>query len=526
MTNSIDEIAGADFILAIGTNTTETHPVIALQVKKAVRQGAKLAVIDPRVTKLAELADYHLQLNPGTDCALLNGLANVIIAEELWDKDFVAHRTEDFASFRQWVSGYTPQYVERVTGIPADVIYKLAREYAGAENAAILYTMGLTQHISGTANVHAVANLAMLCGQVGKKHSGVNPLRGQNNVQGACDMGALPDVLTGYQKVTSDEVRAKFARAWKVDTLPASAGLTVGEMMAGTQKGCIKAMYIVGENPVLSDANAGDVKEALQKLDFLVVQDIFLTETARLADVVLPAASFAEKEGTFTNTERRVQKVRKAIAPMGRARADWEIICLLAGAMGYTMNYQSPAEIMDEIASLTPSYGGISHARLEKGSLQWPCPNKDHPGTPVLHKEKFVRGRGKFHRAEYIPPQELPDQEYPLLLCTGRRLYHYHTGTMTLRTGALEKYYPGEYLDVNPIDARKWKLTPGCRVRVISRRGEVELVVRITDTIPPGMVFTSFHFPEVPINNLTNPAQDPIAKIPELKVCSVRLELL
>ncbi len=524
MTNPIGDIAGADFILAIGTNTTESHPVIGLKVKKAVQSGATLVVVDPRKTEIAGLAHYHLQIKSGSDIALLNSLANVIIAEELWNKEFVDSRTEGFAAFKETAARYTPEYAEKITGIPAQTIREVARGYAKAKNATILYTMGVTQHICGTHNVFAVANLAMLCGQIGKPHSGVNPLRGQNNVQGACDMGGLPNVFTGYQSVTSLDVQAKFAAAWGVRELPAKPGLTVGEMLEAAAHGQVKGMYIMGENPVLSDPDADHAVHALERLEFLVVQDIFLTETARLADVVLPAASFAEKDGTFTNTERRVQRVRKAIEPVGDARADWEIICMVAGAMGYPMHYSSPEEIMAEIARLTPSYGGISYARLEKGGLVWPCPAEDHPGTPVLHTGKFARGLGKFHPVEYVPPAEQPDEDYPFVLSTGRRHFHYHTGTMTLRTGTLEAYYPEEFLEVNPADADALGLNNWDKVKVVSRRGEVEVPVCITDRVPPGLVFTSFHFPEVAINRLTNPARDAIAKIPELKVCAVRIE--
>lgn len=526
MTNSIKEIAGADCILAIGTNTTESHPIIGLQIKKAVQQGATLVVIDPRQTEVAKLAHQHLQLKPGTDVALLNGLAHIIIAEDLWHKEFVEQRTEDFGILKEMVEKYSPAYVAEITGVPVEVLKAAARSYAQAQNATILYTMGLTQHTSGTHNVLAVANLAMLCGQLGKEHSGVNPLRGQNNVQGACDMGALPNVLTGYQKVDDNAVRAKFAQAWDVSDLSANPGLTVGEIFKAAGSGNIKGMYIMGENPVLSDANANQIMADLQKLDFLVVQDIFLTETAQLADVVLPAASFAEKDGTFTNTERRVQRVRQAIAPIGQAKADWQIICLLAQAMGYPMQYNSPAEIMAEMAALTPTYGGISYERLELQSLQWPCPTEEHPGTPILHQLSFPRGRGKFHPVVYVPAAEIPDEEYPLVLSTGRRLYQYHTGTMTLRTGTLDRHYPNEYLEVNPVDAEKLGLMDGDWVRVISRRGSVELVVRITEVTAPGLVFTSFHYPQVPINQLTNSAHDPISKVPELKVCAVRIEKL
>lgn len=524
MTNPISDVAGADFILAIGTNTTESHPIIGLQVKKAVRNGAILVVVDPRSTEVARLAHYHLRLKSGTDIALLNGLAHVIISEGLWNKEFVDSRTEGFEALKATVSRYTPEEVSALTGIDPATIREVARGYASAQKATILYTMGLTQHVCGTHNVFAVANLAMLCGHIGKPGSGVNPLRGQNNVQGACDMGALPNVLTGYQSVTVDEVRAKFAAAWGVDEIPAKPGLTVGEMIEAAGQGKIRAMYIMGENPVLSDPDADHVIHALDKLDFLVVQDIFLTETARLADVVLPAASFAEKDGTFTNTERRVQRVRKAIEPVGNAKPDWQIICAVARAMGYPMDYESPAQIMEEIARLTPSYGGISYQRLESRSLVWPCPAPDHPGTPILHVGKFARGLGKFHPVDYIPPDEEPDEEYPLILNTGRRHFHYHTGTMTLRTGALEEYYGQEYLEVNPADAKALGIADGERVRVVSRRGRVEVTARVVDTVPPGVVFTSFHFPEVAINRLTNSARDPVAKIPELKVCAVRVE--
>jgi len=523
MTNSIGEIAGADFILTTGTNTTEGHPVIGIQIKKALRNGATLAVIDPRKTEVAELAHYHLQINPGTDIALLNGLANVIIAEDIWNKEFVKERTEDFDALKATVAKYTPEYVEGITGVPADTIREVARGYAKARNATILYTMGLTQHICGTHNVFAVANLTMLCGQIGKESSGVNPLRGQNNVQGACDMGALPAFFTAYQPVASEENRARFAAFWGVKELPSKPGLTVAEILEESGKR-IKGMYIVGENPVLSDPDAGHVIQELEKLDFLVVQDIFLTETAQLADVVLPAGSFAEKDGTFSNTERRVQRVRKAVEPPGEARADWEIICMVATAMGYPMKYNSAEEIFDEMRRVTPSYAGISYARLEKGSLQWPCPTEDHPGTVFLHAGKFARGLGKFHPVEHVPPDELPDKDYPLILSTGRRRYHYHTGTMTHRTGALEIFYPSEYLEINCADAEELGISDGDKVRLISRRGQVEVAARITDTVMPGMVFTSFQYPDVPINKLTNPARDPIAKIPEYKVCAVKVE--
>ncbi len=523
MTNSIGEIADADFILATGTNTTEGHPVIGIQVKKAKRKGAILAVADPRNTEIAELADYHLRIKSGSDIALLNGLAHVIIAEELWDKEFVEKRTEGFEDLKATVAKYTPQYVEGITGVPAETIKEVARGYAKAKSASILYTMGLTQHICGTHNVFAVANLTMLCGQIGKASSGVNPLRGQNNVQGACDMGALPAFFPAYQPVAVEANRAKFAGFWGVEDLPPNPGLTVGEIIDEAGKK-IKALYILGENPVLSDPDANHATHNLKALDFLVVQDLFLTETAQLADVVLPGASFAEKDGTFSNTERRVQRVRKAIEPVGNSKPDWEIICLVSTAMGYPMKYASAEEVFQEVAKVTPSYAGISYARLDQGGLQWPCPTPQHPGTKFLHVGTFSRGLGKFNAVDYIPPNEMPDAEYPLILSTGRRRYHYHTGTMTQRTNALEVFYPTEFLEINCVDAEKLGICDGDIVRVSSRRGEVKVAASITDKVTPGMVFTSFQYPDVPINRVTNAARDPISKIPEYKVCAVKVE--
>ncbi|PHJ37446.1 formate dehydrogenase subunit alpha [Desulforamulus profundi] len=522
MTNSIEEIAGADLILAIGTNTTEAHPVISLRIRKAIQRGAMLVVVDPRKTELAELAQIHLQIKPGSDIALLNSLAKVILDENLWNKEFVERRCEGFEELVEAVQAYTPEYAGEVTGIPADTIRQVARAYATAGKAALLYTMGLTQHVCGTDNVLAAANLVMLCGQIGRESTGINPLRGQNNVQGACDMGALPQFLTGYQLVADEACRQKFSEAWG-GPLPDQPGYTVGEMLQAALEGSIKGMYIVGENPLISDADANHVEKALNNLDFLVVQDIFLTETAKLADVVLPAASFAEKDGTFTNTERRVQRVRQAVQPMGNSKADWQIICALSQALGTPMSYQKPEEIFNEMAALTPSYAGIRYDRLEKEGIQWPCPQSDHPGTQFLHKGQFVRGKGKFHAAGYLPPDELPDQRYPLVLNTGRRLFHYHTGSMTLRTDLVE-VCPVEQLEMNIYDAEGLNLCQGDQVKVVSRRGEVRVTVNLSDTVPEGMVFASFHFPEVAVNKLTNSARCPKSKIPEYKVCAVRVE--
>lgn len=524
MTNSIKEIKDADFILVIGSNTTETHPIISLQIRQALRKGARLAVADPRKIELTALAEFYLPLKPGTNAALINGLINVILSENLWNQDFVGSRTEEFAAMRDMALKYTPEYVAGITGVAADIIRQVARAYAGAENASILYTMGITQHSSGTNNVLAIANLAMLCGQLGKPAAGVNPLRGQNNVQGACDMGALPNVFPGYQPVADPANVQKFSRAWGAE-VPGKIGLTLGEMMDEALAGNIKGMYIMGENPMLSDPDIHHVQKALENLGFLVVQDIFLTETAQLADVVLPGASFAEKDGTFTNTERRVQRVRRAIDPVGDARPDWQILGDLAAKMGYgQMQYSHPSEVMVEIARLTPIYGGISHDRIEGQGLQWPCPEKDHPGTPLLHQEKFTRGLGRFHAVEYAPPAEEPDSEFPFILTTGRRLYHYHTGTMTRKAKGIDAIYGEEYLEINPADAGKLGICDRDSVRLSSRRGSITIKVRITEKVSPGTVFTSFHFAESPVNAVTNTARDPVAKIPELKVCAVKVE--
>lgn len=522
MTNPIKDIAKTEFLLVIGSNTTEAHPVIGYQMKKAVDNGAMLVVVDPRKTEIAQLAHEHLQLQSGSDLALLNALAHVIIAEEIWDKEFVDTRTEGFQQLAETVKKYTPEMAVEITGIAAETIKTVARRYAGAVNSAIYYTMGVTQHITGTHTVMAIANLAMLTGQIGKPYSGVNPLRGQNNVQGACDMGALPGVVTGYQGVDNPAVQQKFKEAWGV-SLPTDKGLIVGEMLEGALTGSIKGMYIMGENPVVTDPDVNHVKQALNNLEFLVVQDIFLTETAELADVVLPAASYAEKDGTFVNTERRVQRVRKAIEPIGEAKADWEIIKLLAKRCGYEMNYTSAAQIMVEISQLTPSYGGISYERLEQGGIQWPCPTADHSGTPLLHVGSFARGKGQFMPVEYLPPAEPTCSEYPFILNTGRRLFHYHSGSMTRRVAGLNQQFGVEYLEVNPADASNLKVVDGDVVQVASRRGQLEIPVRVTEMVPKGMVFTSFHFSEVAINKLTNPAKDPIAQEPELKVCAVNI---
>jgi len=524
MTNSIEELRKADCILITGSNTSEAHPIIALQVKAAVRKnGAKLIVADPRKIEMTEFAWLWLRHRPGTDVALFNGMMNVIVSEGLYDREFIEKRTEDFEELKKVVQRYAPDYVEGITGVPANQIISAARVYAGADNASIIYAMGITQHTTGTDNVLALANLAMLTGNVGKESSGVNPLRGQNNVQGACDLGALPDVYSGYQKVEDEKVRKKFERAWGVK-LPGENGLTVVEMMHAAEEGKIKAMYIMGENPVLSDPNANRTQKALKKLDFLVVEDILPSETTAYADVILPGASFAEKDGTFTNTERRVQKLNKALDPPGEAKADWKIISELAAKFGYKMEYSSPAEMMNEIASLTSIYGGIKYERLKEEGLQWPCLDEKHPGTRFLHKDRFSRGLGKFHPTSYREPKELPDKEYPFILSTGRVLFHWHTGTMTRRVKGLEELYPEGLVEIHPQDADKIGLATDELVEVSSRRGKVVAKAKITEKSPPGIVFMTFHFKEAAANLLTIDALDPVAKIPEYKVCAVKVQ--
>lgn len=523
MTNSIPELGESACILVTGSNTMEAHPLVASYILRAAEKGAKLIVIDPRNIPMAQFASLHLRPRPGTDVAWLNGLMHVILAEGLEDKAFIASRTEGFEVLAEMVKAYTPEYVEEVSGIPAEGLRQAARIYAQSGRSAIVYAMGITQHVTGTDNVMSCANLAMLTGNVGKPGTGVNPLRGQNNVQGACDMGALPNVFTGYQPVTDAAVRDRFEHAWDVDYLPGNPGLTLMEMMDGAHKGDIDVLYIMGENPVISDPDVEHLKEALDKVDFLVVQDIFLTETARYADVVFPAASFAEKEGTFTNTDRRVQRVRKAIEPPGEARDDSWIIAQIASRLEYDMGDVSAPRVMDEIASLTPSYGGVSYARLEEGAITWPCPDAGHPGTPILHIEKFTKGKGLFSPVEYKPPAEMPDEEYPLILTTGRLLTHYHTGTMTRRVRELDELVPRNRVWVNPADAERLGVEEGQEVAVQSRRGAIKLEARVTEKVGEGVVFVPFHFGESPANALTNPALDPVAKIPEYKVAAVRI---
>jgi formate dehydrogenase alpha subunit len=524
MTNSIDEIARAATILAIGTNTTATHPIIGLKVRKAVRDGAKLIVANPREIDLCRIAHLWLRHRPGTDVALLMGMMRVIVDEGLTDTSFIEERCENFDAFERSLRPFNLDFVQQTTGVPGEQIAEAARIYATNKPATILYAMGITQHIHGTDNVLAIANLAMLTGNIGKPSTGVNPLRGQNNVQGSCDMGALPDVYTGYQRVDDQKARKKFGAAWG-HSLPQKLGLTLTEIFEAANNGKIKALYLVGENPMLSDPDIKHIQQALEKLNFLVVQDVFLSETARLAHVVLPAATFAEKDGTFTNTERRVHRIRKAIEPVGNSQPDWWITCQIAQRMGSKgFGFDHPSQVMEEIARLTPSYGGISYKRLERRGLQWPCPTRKHPGTPILHVDSFVRGKGMFIPLEYKPAAELPDDTYPLILTTERSLFHYHTGTFTRKVKGLNILHNEELVGINPADAKALRFADGDRVKVISRRGEVTARVKVTSASPPGVLNMSFHFAESPTNMVTNPAIDPVSKIPELKVCAVRIE--
>jgi len=528
MTNSINEISDAACILAIGTNTTQAHPIIGLQVKKAVREGAKLIVANPKEIDLCRSADIFLQNKPGTDVALLMGMMRVIVDEGLVDSTFIKNRCDNYDAFTESLEEFDLDSVERITAVPREKIVEAARIYANNSPATILYCMGITQHSHGTDNVMAISNLALLTGNLGKKSTGVNPLRGQNNVQGACDMGALPNVYPGYQKVADSGAKEKFESAWGC-RLSSSPGLTHTEIFDAISEGEVKALYLIGENPVLSEANSSHAVEALKKLDFLVVQDIFLTETARLADVVLPAATFAEKDGTFTNTERRVQRVRKAIEPVGNSKPDWWITCQIAKKLGGTgFDFPDPQKIMEEITSVTPSYKGISYERIEKGGLQWPCPTSDHPGTPILHAERFLtsNGKAKFVPLSYKPSAEVPDDDYPLLLTTDRSLFHYHTGTMTRKVEGLEALNSQELLKINPKDASHLGISDSETVQISSRRGKTTAKTKLTDICPPGVVSMTFHFAESPTNVLTSSALDPVAKTPETKVCAVRIERL
>ncbi len=523
MTNSIDELADADVIFIIGSNTPTAHPLVTTRLYEAKAKGAKLIVVDPRWISLANQADIFATHNLGSDVALINGIMHVIVKKGLHDKKFIEERTEGFAELEKLLADYPLEKVSRITGVPAEDITAMAEIFATADKGSIVYCMGITQHTCGVDNVKSLANLAMLTGNVGRESTGVNPLRGQNNVQGACDMGGLPNVYPGYQVVTAIDVRDKFQTAWGAE-LSDRVGLTIPDMLNGLDSGSVRGLYVVGENPVMSDPDYNHVVHALKKADFLVVQDIFLNETAELADVVLPGTSFAEKDGTFSNTERRVQRVREAVPPVGDSKPDWIIIQEISNRFGYPMNYESPAQVMEEIARVTPQYGGISYDRLEGDGLCWPCPTPDHPGTRFLHQGRFARGLGMFHAIEYRPPAEEADDEYPFWLTTGRSHIHYHTGTMTRNSPSLHAQLPEGFAQVNPDDAAALGITENDPVSLKTRRGEITVKAMVTPRVRKGMIFVPFHFIEACANVLTNPAHDPIVKIPEYKVCAVKLE--
>jgi formate dehydrogenase (coenzyme F420) alpha subunit len=535
MTNPIVDLANADCVFAIGSNFAENHPIVSRWILDAKQRGATLIVADPRFTPTAWSADLFLPLLPGSDTSLLNAMMNVIIAEGLWNHDFVKARVEGFEKLCDTVSQYPPERAARITGVPAEDIVKAARAYATGKASSIVYCMGITQHTCGTETVKSLANLAMLTGQIGRPGTGVNPLRGQDNVQGACDMGALPNVFPGYQPVTDQANREKFARAYgmDVDQMSPKPGLTLVEMTQAIDEGKLRGMVILGENPVVGDPNAAHVAEALKKLDFLAVIEIFPSETTELAHIILPAASFAEKRGTKTATDRRVQWLERAVEPVGEAMADWRIICRLAARMGFEKQFTYPHEeaIFYEIRAMTPSYAGISPERLQEtlGGIPWPCLAANDPGTPILYTQSFNRpgGKGKMMPAEYIPPAEATSDEYPLVLTSGRVVLHYNAGAMTRRTRALQEREPELFVEINPQTAETYGVRASspkgkqAEALVTTRRGEAKARVRITRRIPPGVLFMPFHFPDM--NLLTNDALDPTAKIPEYKVAACRI---
>jgi len=528
MTNSISEIRDADLLFVTGSNTTEAHPIIAMEMKRAVQRGATLIVADPRAIWMADIAELHMQLRPGTDVWLLNAMAHVIVTEDLVDHAFIEEHTEQFEAVRRTVQDYPPEEAEQVTGVPAEMIRRAARLYATTHKAGIYYTLGITEHTHGTENVYCLANLVLMTGHLGVRSAGMNPLRGQNNVQGANDAGATPVFYPGYQNVTDDEVRRKFEAAWGVDLSP-DEGMNLNVMMKELAKGHVKGLYVMGEDIVISEPNVSTIEEGLNKCEFLVCQEIFHNLTTRYADVVFPATCFAEKDGVFTNSDRRVQLVRKVVEPPGEAREDWAILCDVARAAGYPMpHYAGPAEVFDEMASLTPKIAGISHRRLEERplGLQWPCPTPDHEGTPTMHEGGPAIGKAQFQAVTYRPSDELPDSDYPLVLSTGRILYHYNAATQTRREAGPVAKQNVNFVEVHRRDARKLGISDGETVRVVSRRGAIEAEAFVSPRVRRGCVWMPMHFAESRANLLTNDAGDGITGTAEYKVCAVRLEAL
>lgn len=526
MTNSIKDVEDAEVILVIGADPTENHAIIGGRIMQAQRNGATLIVVDPRQTRLAKLADIHLQLNLGTNITLLNGLINLIFQHGWQDNEFIEKRCDGLEGLKELVAEFPIDKVAEVTGVPERKLMKVAKLYSQAEKAFLAYGMGITQFVGGTQNVIAVSNLALVCGQIGRKGTGINPLRGQNNVQGACDMGCLPNVYPGYQAADDAEVRNKFSTVWGT-TVPEEAGLTSLGMSREARKGNHKAMLIFGEDTMVTDPDQNLVRQGLEALDLLVVVELFMTETARLADVVLPAASFAEKDGTFTNCERRVQLVNKAVNPPGEAKSDWQILCELADKMGFQdiLNWRSSEEVFDEMASLTKAFADMTYQRLrDNNGLQWPC-NADHPnGTPILHVEEFPIGRGQLIPVAPVSLAENTDDEYPYWLTTNRLHFHYGCGSMTRQSPLLERETPRGILFVNPLDAHEIGLQNHQLVSVSSRRGELKTQVILSEQVMPGLVSMPYHFKETPSNILTNNAMDPVTEMPELKACAVKIE--
>ena len=520
MTNSLEELKKSDVIFVIGSNTTEAHPVVGAFIKEAKENGAALIVADPRRIQLADLADVYLPHYSGSDIAMINSMMCHIIENKLYNKEFIDERTEGFGELAKTIGEYHPEKVAEITGVEPGAIKKAAELYARGPRSSIVYGMGIAQHANGVESVYALADLALICGMIGEESTGLNPLRGQNNVQGACDMGCLPDQYPGYQKTDVERNRESMEKAWGVK-LPETPGLTVTRMM---EKG-LRAMYIVGENPMISDPDADHVKKALSALDLLVVQDIFMTETAELADVVLPASSYAEKDGTFTNTERRVQIIQAAIPPVGDSKPDYRILLEVMSKLGYESSISTHEEIMREISSIVPQYAGVTYPKIrQSGGVFWPIKPGEENGARVLHSKTFPRGKALLMPVEYAPPAEETDDEYPVILTTGRMLYHYHTMTMTDKTDAIMKIAPGGYVEVHPSDADRLNVSSGEKLRVVSRRGAITAKVKVTERIKEGVVFIPFHFKDTYVNLITNPTYGPAAQEPELKVCAVRLE--
>ena len=525
--NSIPEIENARFVFVIGSNTTEAHPVLALRIKKAVRSGGTLVVADPRKIWLTKIAKRHLQLRPGTDVWLLNAMMQTILSEGLQDEDYIRDYTDDFEAVREVVMRYTPEDAERVTGVPADDIRATAREYATERHAAVFYTLGITEHACGVDNIWSLSNLVLMTGHLGYESTGLNALRGQNNVQGLNDSGANPAYLPGYQAIDDPEIRRKFSEAWGSE-VPETPGYRLDQMISGLHDGRIRALYLIGENPAQTEPNAHHVEAGLEQLDFMVSQDIFLNDmTAKYADVVLPASSFAEKDGTFTNTERRVSRVRAAAPLPGEAKGDREIVLLMAKALGANWpEYPDAESVWNELADLAPNWYGVRYDRLEENGLQWPVTEIGGPDTKFLHAPAPARsgGRGKFFPVEYQAPIEQPDSEYPLVLSTGRTLYHYNSATMTMRESGITDKQEDPFFEISAEDATALGLADGDWARLVSRRGDLQARAHVTDRVFPGLVWMALHFAEQKVNWLTHDVGDPLIGTPEYKVSAVRVE--